>query len=69
MSKFDELDTLFNTRNNAGNWYTDYREELIKLMAQGLYTLPIAAAYNAGYEEAMKKVRNKSCHTLPTKND
>ena len=69
MSKFDELETLFNARNSASDWYINYREELVHMIGQGLYTLPIAAAYNAGYDEAMKKVRNETCHTLQTKND
>ena len=69
MSKFDELKTLFHSHNDASNWYIKYREELVHMIGQGLYTLPIAAAYNAGYDEAMKKVRNESCHTLQTKKD
>lgn len=65
----DELETLFNVRNNADNWYFKHRDELVQMMKDEYYTLPIAAAYNAGYDEAMKKVRNETCHTLQTKND
>jgi len=66
----DELDRTFRVgseNNGACKWYTKHETELVDLMDRKYHTLPIAAAYNAGYDEAMKKVRNIKCHILRMK--
>lgn len=71
MSKkdLDYFNELFTSSNKACEWYAHHRERLTELMDGRYHTLPIAAAYNAGYEEASKKIRNLTCHTLQTKKD
>lgn len=61
----------FNFRHGTGVYafYSDYIEEFKKHIDRKAYTLPIAAAYNAGYDEGYKKARNELWHTLQTKND
>ena len=69
MNDDNDFNELFTTRNSGHLWFQKHREKLINLMKSDYHTLPVAAAYNAGYEEAMRKVRNETCHILQTKND
>lgn len=67
-SKLERTFRIGSEKNGASSWYTEHYVELHDLMDRKYYTLPIAAAYNAGYDEAMKKVRNIECHILQMKN-
>jgi hypothetical protein len=67
MDKFDEL---FRNDNTAYIFYLKYEQEYMRNVKNKAFTLPIAAAYNAGYDEAYKKFkRNEKCHISQTKKD
>lgn len=66
----DEFDELFRSTNDAHRFYMRYKNEFLRNMRNDAITLPIAAAYNAGYDEAYKKFRrNEICHISQTKKD
>ena len=65
----DEFDELFRDDNNACTFYMKYEKEFKRNIKSEALTLPIAAAYNAGYDEAYRKLRNESWHTFQTKKD
>jgi hypothetical protein len=65
----DEFDELFRQDNDACTFYMKYESEYKRNIKSDALTLPIAAAYNAGYDEAYKKVRNELCHIYQTKKD
>lgn len=66
----DEFDELFRSDNDAYKFYARYEKEFMRNIKNDALTLPIAAAYNAGYDEAYKKLRrNEICHISQTKKD
>lgn len=66
----DEFDELFRSDNDACNFYLRYEKEYKRNIKNDAITLPIAAAYNAGYDEAYKKFRrNELCHISQMKKD
>ena len=64
-----EYDTDLQRDNGGLTWFTKYSSECYKDLSNGHKTLPIAAAYNAGFDEGYKKARNELCHISQTKND
>jgi hypothetical protein len=66
----DEFDELFRQNNDGCTFYLKYEDEYKRNVKSEAFTLPIAAAYNAGYDEAYKKFRrNELCHISQTKKD
>ena len=66
----DEFDELFRSTNDASSFYVRYEKDYIRNIKNDSLTLSIAAAYNAGYDEAYKKFRrNEICHISQTKKD
>jgi hypothetical protein len=62
-------DELFRRDNGASEFYFKYYDTYKHHIECQAFTLPIAAAYNAGFDEGYKKARNELWHTLQTKND
>lgn len=60
---------LFSSSNAGSDFYSKYKNEIIRTCKHEHYTLPIAAAYNAGFDEGYAKARNELCHISQTKND
>lgn len=56
------------SKNNACTFYHKYYDMYVYHIENKTYTLPIAAAYNAGFDEGYKKARNELWHTLHQKN-
>ena len=66
----DEFDELFRSDNDAYKFYARYEKDYIRNIKNDAITLSIAAAYNAGYDEAYKKFkRNEICHISQMKKD
>ena len=66
----DYSDVELFTRNNRGvDFYREYQDRYKKLIKEGNETLPIAAAYNTGFDEGYKRARNELCHIYQTKKD
>jgi hypothetical protein len=59
----------FRSYTGAGKFYAEYEMQYKYNIDRGHWTLPIAAAYNAGFDEGYQKARNELWHTLQTKND
>ena len=68
MLKTYRFDEGFNSSNDACGFYTAYYDQYMHCIEAKAHTLPIAAAYNAGFDEGYKKARNEIWHTLQTKN-
>ena len=62
-------DELFRDSNKGSEFYTKFRDKIINAFKHDWKTLPIAAAYNAGFDEGYKKARNELCHISQTKKD
>ena len=69
MRRDHRYNEMFTGKNDGDGFYSQYREKIIYCVKKGYYTLPIAAAYNAGFEEGYAKARNELCHISQTKND
>lgn len=61
-------DELFHPSTGASNFYHRYYNTYIYHVEKKMYSLPIAAAYNAGFDEGYKKARNELWHTLQARN-
>lgn len=62
-------DEAFNScKNGASKFYSKYYDTYIHHIKNKTLTLPIAAAYNAGFDEGYQKARNELWHTLHQKN-
>ena len=69
MRRDHRYNEMFTGKNDGDGFYSQYREKIIYCVKNEYYTLPIAAAYNAGFEEGYAKARNELCHISQTKND
>ena len=61
-------DESFRSYTGGCKFYTKYESQYKYNIGHGLWTLPIAAAYNAGFDEGYQKARNELWHTLHQKN-
>jgi hypothetical protein len=55
--------------NGGVGYYGCYEQRLVDLMKDGFHTLPIAHAYNSGFDAGYNRARNELWHILQTKND
>ena len=70
MKKPDiKYDSLFGSHNRATEFYLKYQGDIKDHAKNEWFSLPIAAAYNAGFNEGYMKARNELCHISQTKND
>ena len=65
IMKYDEG---FRNNNGGCEFYTKYEMQYKYYIDRGHWTLPIAAAYNAGFDEGYQKARNELWHTLQARN-
>ena len=69
MKRDHKYNELFMAGNDGSAFFSRYRHSIIASAKAEHYTLPIAAAYNAGFDEGYAKARNELCHISQTKND
>lgn len=69
MKRGHKYDELFRGGNGGADFYIQHKDTILHSINNEYYTLPIAAAYNAGFDEGYAKARNELCHISQTKND
>jgi hypothetical protein len=64
----NDWDEVFRSSNKGSNFFTKYETKYKQCVNIDCLTLPIAAAYNAGFDEGYLKARNELWHILQMKN-